>query len=178
MKLLEDECHKTPLMVKLTLVQVMVWWRQEQAITRANIDIVLCHLMASLGHNGLTHWGRVTHICVSKLPTIGSDNGLWPGRRQAITWTNAGVVIIGPLWTNFSEILIEIPISSLKKMRLKESSVKWRPCCLGLDVLSSLRFQCLCHNFRTSAQSEYWDAGWCNLQNMKDHRQNYICPKR
>ena len=32
----------------------------------------------------LTHWGRVTHICVSKLTTIGSDNGLSPGRRQAI----------------------------------------------------------------------------------------------
>ena len=32
----------------------------------------------------LTHWGRVTHICVSELVTIGSDNGLSPGRRQAI----------------------------------------------------------------------------------------------
>ena len=26
--------------------------------------------------NSLTHWGRVTHICVSKLTTIGSDNNL------------------------------------------------------------------------------------------------------
>ena len=34
--------------------------------------------------NDLTHWGRVTHICVRKLATIGSDNGLSPGRRQAI----------------------------------------------------------------------------------------------
>ena len=32
----------------------------------------------------LSHWGRVTHICVSKLTIIGSDNGLLPGRRQAI----------------------------------------------------------------------------------------------
>ena len=56
----------------------------------------------------LTHWGRVTHICVSKLTTIGSDNGLSPGRRQAIIWTNAGILLIGPLGTNFSEILIEI----------------------------------------------------------------------
>ena len=32
----------------------------------------------------LTHWGRMTHICVSKLNTIGSDNGLSPDRRQAI----------------------------------------------------------------------------------------------
>ena len=32
----------------------------------------------------LTHWGRVTHICVSKLSIFGLDNGLSPGRRQAI----------------------------------------------------------------------------------------------
>ena len=36
----------------------------------------------------LIHWGRVTHICVSKLTIIGPDNGLSPGRRQAIVWTN------------------------------------------------------------------------------------------
>ena len=40
--------------------------------------------------------------------TIGSDNGLSPGRRQAIIWTNAGILLIGPLWTNLGEILIEI----------------------------------------------------------------------
>ena len=54
----------------------------------------------------LTHWGRVTHICVGKLTIIGSDNGLLPERRQAIIWTNAGIVIIGALGTNFCEILI------------------------------------------------------------------------
>ena len=43
-------------------------------------------------------------MCVSKLTIIGSDNGLSPGRRQAIIWTNAGIVLIGPLETNFSEI--------------------------------------------------------------------------
>ena len=56
----------------------------------------------------LTHWGRVTHICVGKLIIIGSDNGLSPERRQAIIWTNAGILLIGPLETNFSEILFEI----------------------------------------------------------------------
>ena len=89
-----------------------------------------------LGLNVLTHWGRVTHICVSNLTTIGSVNGLSPGRRQAITWTNAGILLIGPLGTNFSEILIEIPTFLLKKMHLKVSSAKWRPSCLGLKVLT------------------------------------------
>ena len=83
----------------------------------------------------LTHWGQVTHICVGNLTIIGSDNGLSPGRRQAIIWTKAGISFIGPLGTNFSEILIEILTFSFKKMYLQVSSVKWRPFCLGLYVL-------------------------------------------
>ena len=84
----------------------------------------------------LTHWGRVMHICVSTLTTIGSDNGLSPGRRQAIIWTNAGILFIRPLGTNFSEISIGIQTFSFKKMHLKVSSAKWRPFCLGLSVLN------------------------------------------
>ena len=83
----------------------------------------------------LTHWGRETHICVSKLIIIGLNNGLSPDRRQAIIWTNDGSLLIGPLETNFSEILIAIQTFSLKKTRLKMSSAKWRPFCLGLNVL-------------------------------------------
>ena len=56
----------------------------------------------------LTHWSLVMHICVSKLTIIASDNGLWPGRRQAIIWTNAGILLIRTLGTNFSEMLSEI----------------------------------------------------------------------
>ena len=84
----------------------------------------------------LTHWGRVTHICVGNLTIIGSDNGVSPGRRQAIIWTNAGILLIGPLGTNFSGILVEIIKFSFKKMCLKGSSAKWRPFCLGLNVLT------------------------------------------
>ena len=39
--------------------------------------------------HSLTHSGRVTHIWIGKLTNIGSDNGLSPGRRQAIIWSNA-----------------------------------------------------------------------------------------
>ena len=67
----------------------------------------------------LTHWGRVTHICVSNLTIMGSDNGLSPGQCQAIIGTNAGILFIGPLGTNFSEILIEILSFSFKKMLWK-----------------------------------------------------------
>ena len=62
-------------------------------------------------------------ICVGKLTIIGLDNGLSPGRRQAIIWTIAGILLIGPLGTNFSEI----QIFSIKKMHLKMASAKWRP---------------------------------------------------
>ena len=91
----------------------------------------------SLCFQTLTHWGRVTHIhvCVSKLTIFGLDNGLSPDRRQAIIWTNAGILLIGSLRTNFSEILIGILTFSFKKMHLKISSAKWRPFCFGLKVL-------------------------------------------
>ena len=84
----------------------------------------------------LTHWGQVMHICISKLIIIGSDNGLSPGRPQAIIGTNAGILSIGPIGTNFSEILIEIDTFSFKKVRLKMLSGKWRPFCFGLNVLT------------------------------------------
>ena len=61
----------------------------------------------------LTHWGRVTHICVGTNTNIDSDNGLSPGRRQAIIWTNAEILLIGPL-RNFSGILSEIHTFSFK----------------------------------------------------------------
>ena len=50
--------------------------------------------------------GRVTRICVGNLTIIASDNGLLPGQRQAIIWTNAGILLIGPFGTNSSENLI------------------------------------------------------------------------
>ena len=84
----------------------------------------------------LTHWGRVTHICVSKLTIIGLDNGLSPGRCQAIIWTNAGILLIGPFGTNFSEILIGIRTYSFKQIHSKMLSAKCRPFCLGLNVVT------------------------------------------
>ena len=83
----------------------------------------------------LTHWGQVTHKCVGNPAIIGPDNGLSPGRRQAIIWINAGILLIGPWGTNFSEILIGIHTFSFKKIHLKMSSGKCRPPCLGLNVL-------------------------------------------
>ena len=80
----------------------------------------------------------MTQICVSKLVIIGSDNGLSPGWREVIIWTNAGIFLIRPFGTNFSEMLIEIRTFTLKKMRLKMSSGKLQPFCHSLNVLTQL----------------------------------------
>ena len=50
---------------------------------------------------------------------FGSDKALLPKWRQAITLTNADILLTGPLRTNFSEILIEIQTVSLQRMHLK-----------------------------------------------------------
>ena len=116
----------------------------------------------------LTHWGRVTHICVSKLTIIGSDNGLSLGRHQAIIRTNAGILLIRPLGTNFSEFLVEILIFSFKKMRLKVSSAKRRPFCLGLNVLNTLPLE--------EFTVPYCEPGWqCTLHQYSEHFLEWKC---
>ena len=101
----------------------------------------------------------MTHIYVSKLTIIVSDNGLSPGRRQAIIWTNAGILLIGPYGTNFSEILLILTFS-FTKMSLKVCSAKWRPFCLGLNVL-----ECFLHYFHSDdpTRSQLSYRGMCNF---------------
>ena len=111
-------------------------------------------------YDPLTSWDRVTHICVSKLTIIGLDNGLSLGRRQAIIWTNAGILLIAPL------ILIEITTFSLKKMHLKRSSGKYRPSCLGLNVLNSWAMQrfCFCCRLIQLFDSKQMINWWVKLE--------------
>ena len=131
-----------------TLIQIMAWclaapshylnqcWLISSKVCSHSAEGDFTYMLVmTLKINNLTHWGRVTHICVSKLNSIGSDNGLSPGRCQAIIWTNAGILLIRLLRRNFNEILIEIHAFPFKKMYLKMSSGKWRPFCPGLNVL-------------------------------------------
>ena len=103
---------------------------------------------------GLTHWGRVTHICVSNITIIGSDNGLSPGWRQAIIWTNADILLIGHIGTNFNEILIEIHTFSFKKIHFKMSSGKRRPFCLGFNVLTHWHLDKMADIFKSISLTE------------------------
>ena len=119
----------------------------------------------------LTRWGRVTHVCVSKLTIIGSDNGLLPYQRQAIIWTNAGLLLIGPLGTNLSEILIEILTFSFKKICLKVSSAIILYCIRYLqncDLISSLDTKLCMKNFQHCFLGKFkhegkWERIWMNF---------------
>ena len=106
----------------------------------------------------INHRVRVTHICVSKLTIIVTDNGLSPDRRRAIIWTNDGILLIGPLGTNFSEILIEINTFSCKKNDLKMSSRIWRLFCIGLIVLMT----------RIGSSNGLTQSGWQVITWTKD----------
>ena len=116
------------------LIHVIVMWKVMASMITCGIELFI-HSQTSIVqllkfrngyvipyHTLLGKWGGVTHTCASKLTIIGSDNGLSPGRRQAIIWSNAGILSIGPLGTNFSEIFINIHIFSFKKIHLKMSS--------------------------------------------------------
>ena len=83
----------------------------------------------------------MTHICVSNLNIMGSDNGLLPGWHQGIIWTNAGILLIGPLGRNFGGILIEIDTFSFQENSFENIVWKWRPFYLSLNVLIMLTEQ-------------------------------------
>ena len=140
-------------MIHLCHIFILLWCRRQ--VPRVHKYVITPHSQYVLNANywsaaprrdligriehqiNLTHWGRVTHICVRTLTIIGSNNGLSPGRHQAILWTNAGILFIRTKQKHVNEILIEIHIFSFKKMHLKMSSAKWRLFCLGLNVLPS-----------------------------------------
>ena len=137
---------------------------ERRSITMEYKSFVLCHFKSTLTCTfwtflciiwHTTHFNSLrpsdAYICVGNLTVIGFDNGLSPGRCQAIIWTNTGIVLIGPLGTNSSEILIDIYTFSFKKMHLKMSSGKWgpffsRPQCVNICFRRWLNLYChLCY---------------------------------
>ena len=118
-----------------------IWWRHHVPFHIFHMHLFVFYTYPILIYkvckkeSVLTHWGRVTHKCISKLIIIGLDNGLAPGWRQAIIWTNAGIMLMGTLGIHLNEILSKVHTYSFKRMYLKMST-KWRPLCLGLNVQS------------------------------------------
>ena len=93
---------KSSYCIRANCIQYNVW----TFIQWYSVMMILCNMQFDAVMQFLPYWGWVMHICVGNLTIIGSDNGLSPGRRQTIFWINAGILLIGPLGTNFSEILI------------------------------------------------------------------------
>ena len=135
---------------------------------------IWCKTFNSLVHDDIIrcHWTwwtlfeamvccQVMHIGVSKIIITGSDNGLSPGRRQAIIWTNAGILLIGPLGINFSEIWNKITTFSFKKIHLKMSSAYWLLFCLAL---SQLRNQSLHQDWKLHIQNYINEDLWYALE--------------
>ena len=95
------QCHSPVTNIKLLLTVMVISLQSTVVITvkknhlsmRASqriSDLICCccwysfEYIAYYSEEKLFPWGRVMHICVSKLNIIGSDNGLSPGRHQAI----------------------------------------------------------------------------------------------
>ena len=133
--------------------------------------MVLCHVIlftrmapvfflsmsSYVGECLLHHGGRVNYIWVSKFSIIGSDNGLSPGRLQAIIWTSDGGLLIRQLGRHLTEILIEMNIFSLKKLQLKKSSGYCWPFSLGLNVLTG-------NGSEKCSMSSCCEFGWFSIQ--------------
>ena len=121
----------------------------------------------------------MTHICVGKLSILASDNGLSPGRRQAIIWTNAGILLIGPLGTNFSEILIEINYIFIQENAFENVVWKMAAICLGLNVLTHSGLvlpygstdvgQHWLSWWLTAWPSHYWNQCWLIVRDVLWH---------
>ena len=83
---------------------------------------------------GLTHWAEWS-IYASVNYHHWFRKWLSPSRRQGIIWTNAGILLIWSIGTEFSEILIEMNIFSFTIMHLNKSSAKCLPFCSGINVV-------------------------------------------
>ena len=112
----------------------------------------------------ITHWGWVTHICVSKLTIIGSDKRLSSGRRQAIIWTIVGIfkgALRSQLQWNINRnpnifiqgIVFESGVYEMAAILSQPLSDNNLVCCVAEPVLKS--FMKLKHrNLRSRAYSE------------------------
>ena len=83
----------------------------------------------------ITHWDRVTHICVSQLIIIGSDNGLSPDRRQAIIWNKWWNIVIWTLgkkfqWNLNRNLYIFIQENAFENVVWKLAVILSRPQCV------------------------------------------------
>ena len=81
-----------------------------------------------------------------------SHNSLSPDQCQSFIWTNAGILLIGSLGTNFNEIVIKIHVFLFKRIHLKMLAGKWGQFCLSFNVLNA-NLQFWCHDMCPNEQA-------------------------
>ena len=84
--------------------------------------------------NGLTHWGRVMHICICKLTIIGSDNGLVTSHYLNQWWNIVNRTLGNKLQWNLNRNLYIL----IQGNALQNVVWKWRPFCLSFNELTWL----------------------------------------
>ena len=90
----------------------------------------------------------MTHICVSKLTIIGSDNGLMPGRGQAIIWANAGILLIWTLgnklkWNLNQNSYIFIQENAFENVVWRMAAILSRPQCVKIWSVPYICHHCV-----------------------------------
>ena len=108
-------------------------------------------------HENKVNKNKVSLYCKAlRCEQIENNKGVVPFMSNLQT----GILLIGTLVTNFSELLIEIHIFPSNKTHLKASSAKCRPFCLGLNVLNDI-FNSL--DFIPGKHFSNCISQWCSL---------------
>ena len=121
-----------------------IFW-DARASRNIRIDSLIYGLIRDVIKCWLVEAGRVKHKCVDNVTIIGSDNGLLLGRRQAIIWANAWIVLIGHLWTNFSGIFNRNPYIFIQENAFEKIVCQMTAISLGLTVLTDSNIEAWWH---------------------------------
>ena len=121
----------------------------------------------------------MTHICVSKLASIGSDNGLSPGRWYAIIWPNAGKLIIDPLGNKFNEILIKsihfhFQENEFENVVWKMAAILSRPECVSKPVIQLQLNNMICSSVVVIPWTCVTLSASCNSFYLKKYDLEYL----
>ena len=84
---------------------------------------------------GLTHWGRVTHICISNLTIIGSDNGFFAWSAPSHYLNQCSNIVNWALWNKLPwqfnlNSNISIQEKSIESVVCKMAAILSRPQCI------------------------------------------------